>query len=414
MFCNQCGKELKDGIKFCTSCGAPVDQSSVYSTPKAVQDEPAAEGSSDKPEHGFDIPNPEEQPKTSPALKKWLLVSVILTVLFSGCLYMVLKSDDNPERVSERYFVSVLNGDYEGAFDCLGISRTDWLNPETFEAYVRDIKKNDSNLVRIRSVRAEKSYANKNSAQYKMDYTYGDARSTGSYYVEMVNESGSWRVSPAGKVIENTSLAFPKGAAVKLNGVELTDKYLDTSQDDGWFDVYKIPEMFYGTYEIEVELDGYEPYLAEKLLSSGGFRIDLDQLSVTRETTEELEKQAGEDLKKLYTALCARQSFDSVKDLFTDRNTFQQSLVSGYENQLNSFRSDSLISLKMDHLEAESSTGTTEVMISGDYTTKSIYSGYSGDREEDYSSSKRIYMRYVRDGESWKLLSVPDLSVYYY
>lgn len=28
MFCRKCGKEVKDGLKFCTNCGAPLNQTS--------------------------------------------------------------------------------------------------------------------------------------------------------------------------------------------------------------------------------------------------------------------------------------------------------------------------------------------------------------------------------------------------
>ncbi len=39
-FCNQCGTKVEDGAKFCTSCGAPIDQAAAETkTPAAAQPE---------------------------------------------------------------------------------------------------------------------------------------------------------------------------------------------------------------------------------------------------------------------------------------------------------------------------------------------------------------------------------------
>ena len=40
MFCKQCGKEIQDGTKYCSSCGAKVDESEtsdVKSQPEVIQ-----------------------------------------------------------------------------------------------------------------------------------------------------------------------------------------------------------------------------------------------------------------------------------------------------------------------------------------------------------------------------------------
>lgn len=36
-FCNQCGTKVEDGAKFCTSCGAPIDQAAAESKAPAAQ-----------------------------------------------------------------------------------------------------------------------------------------------------------------------------------------------------------------------------------------------------------------------------------------------------------------------------------------------------------------------------------------
>ena len=47
MFCTKCGKEVKDGLKFCTNCGAPLSQSSDMMTVNNIAGVSESSGSID-------------------------------------------------------------------------------------------------------------------------------------------------------------------------------------------------------------------------------------------------------------------------------------------------------------------------------------------------------------------------------
>ncbi len=408
MYCNQCGAEVKEGARFCTKCGAELDNpySSVSDQNPSVSETPYTADQSQ---------TVSEKKTVGKGLKRWLAISVLLCILFGYGLYSVMNMDSKPEHVASRYFISLINNDAEGAFNCLGINRTEWLNPETFVSYVRDVKEKDENLGRIRTMSAEKQMTGNSSVQYQMNYTYGDAKSRGSYYVEVADENGKWKIPADNKVIQNAPLSFPKGSKVKINGIELSEKYLDASQDNALQDLYTIPEMFYGTYEIQVDLDGYEPYTGKAMMSSQGLYLSTDSMQISKETAEELEKQAGADLQALYEAVIAQDDFDEVAGLFTDRALLKQGIVSDYERQVSEFKSKSpLVSLKMDSMEAKGSTSSSEVYLEGRYQADYVYTTYSGNtRNETSNGNKSVTMRYVRDGDEWKLSEMPNLNIYY-
>ena len=81
-FCNQCGKELNEGVKFCGSCGTPV-------APGASQTTETTE----KPIQASPIANPEREVSAGKKSKLFLAASVVGALIFIGlsgfCLYLI-------------------------------------------------------------------------------------------------------------------------------------------------------------------------------------------------------------------------------------------------------------------------------------------------------------------------------------
>lgn len=76
MFCTKCGKELKDGAKFCVSCGTPVDQNvAMPKKPEARQEE--------KP---VDMQQKPDQKKNTAFIGCGIAAALVVILYIAGCL----------------------------------------------------------------------------------------------------------------------------------------------------------------------------------------------------------------------------------------------------------------------------------------------------------------------------------------
>lgn len=77
MYCKNCGKQLEDGVKFCSDCGTPTGNPVMKATPAAspVQ-EPTAQ------------PARREAPKKKKKsiFKRWWFWAIVIAVLFVSCV----------------------------------------------------------------------------------------------------------------------------------------------------------------------------------------------------------------------------------------------------------------------------------------------------------------------------------------
>lgn len=427
MFCNQCGQKLEDGTSVCPNCHANLEEE--YAN---LEEEAGTE-----PAEDFESPAASEmtssnQPKPDRWLKRWLMAAIALTIVFGYLFYTTLDSGNKSGNIASRYFVSMVNLDSKAAFQCLDIQKTDWLNPDTFSAYMRKDKKIHEELNSVHSYKVVNNPAANygTSRMQEISYSYGDAQVKGSYYIPTVEDKGNWKVSTADFLIIKATLRFPKGSKVKINGIELTSKYLDKNSDDGsttvggnyWSsepsDTYVIPELFEGIYKVEVDLDGYEPYIIEEEFSRTGIgQVSTGDMKLKKETVAQLEKQAGEDLRALYEAGASNSGFEKVDDLFLNGKQARQQFAAEYERQIEQWSSDyqPIISMKMTDLEARGSTASSAVTITGKYTVAFLYTPFlsSTQKEKETTQEKPITMSYIREGDKWKLNAMPAISVYY-
>lgn len=413
MFCNQCGEELAEGTKFCTRCGAKQTDE-LYSSEDAretLEQEKKATASKDGLNESFSsVPI-----KAGKKLWIWLGAAAVCCAAAGIGAFSVWNSRTSPQTVASRYFVSVVNNDAAQAFQCLNIKETDWLNPVTFEAQIRMADEKNPDYTTVRSYEAIPDSGSGKQKTYRMEYSYGEKGETGSALVDLVEENGQWGVAADPFLLKDVQLKFLKGSSVKINGIELNDDFLKAGESSTE-SVYVIPEMFSGVYEIEAELSGYEPYNGLQTLEKGSsIEITGNKMPVSRQTAEQLQKQAGEDLKKLYGALAQKAEYSQIQDLFSSESGIQQSVGSEYMAEVRGkWTSQPVVSLSMDSLETKGTTDSTTVSIAGNwkifYLQNSVYSGASN---AEASGEKTIEMHYVRDGESWKLAKMPDLNLPY-
>lgn len=402
MYCNQCGAKLKEGARFCTRCGAN-------------QEEPASAPASQEAgaDSGIQAANPVSREESF--LKKWLICAAALTVVFAISLYMVMSGEKKPQNIAERYFVNLVNGNADGAFDCLGLKETEWLNPEMFEAHIRMEKDDDEKLAKARSVRISPDHAMDGSRSFSVSYTYGDSYVEGYYIVSLNNVNGNWCVSYPGLIAHDISIRIPKGAVGKLNGQEIKEEYFEEDASSQEYDAYLIPEMFAGQYTLEVDQDGYLPFvkLADVTTDEASVTVSQNMLKISEETVRELENLARKDMETLYSAVLVRKDFSEVKDLFAGDAEKMASLKKDYDSKVEYYEGrDSINSVQFSNMEAQGKTSDTTVIISFDRDLDYNLSTYRGTTKSSSSDSSADWFDFVRDDGEWKLSRVPDLQIY--
>ena len=68
MFCQKCGNQIEDGLRFCGKCGAPVNNDVYSSTPGSVNNVPVSEPPQSDEQtavnNGFNVNVPEGERET--------------------------------------------------------------------------------------------------------------------------------------------------------------------------------------------------------------------------------------------------------------------------------------------------------------------------------------------------------------
>jgi len=90
MFCKQCGKEVPDGVKFCTSCGAEVNGANTESTPPPVQNAAGSSG--------------QKMSNQSGNMKKGLIVIAIGVIVAVVLLFIIIGGSDPVNMVKDGTF----------------------------------------------------------------------------------------------------------------------------------------------------------------------------------------------------------------------------------------------------------------------------------------------------------------------
>ena len=108
-YCASCGKLLADNAKFCTSCGAPVEQTAAsdsqpafeqtgsLDTPQAKADDPVASGSSQQePAPAYAPASPQTPaPKKSGTGPLIAVIVVLVAIIIALVVFFVIKPFDN-------------------------------------------------------------------------------------------------------------------------------------------------------------------------------------------------------------------------------------------------------------------------------------------------------------------------------
>ena len=315
------------------------------------------------------------------------IVFVIVVTLFNG--------SGSADKTAEKFFVSLVNGNYKKAFSCMNLDKDDFINPKELEFAVStyDFSKVDNYTVKdsndyYGSSYGYRDYEDELGKNYVVLYrNKGDSYNT-ELDINMVKsgKSGKWYVSSGNLIVENFVIYVPTGAKLKIDGIDVSDKYAKAEEDDYTekeYLVYTIPRIFRGQHYISVTQDGFQELRDAYYVDGYDNSCDMTDQMLSRETMEEINELAVANMQKIYQAALQKQSFETIADLFTADSEDLEYIRDDYENLVSRMSGEDywVSAIEFQEITAEASAYSPYSNLMFSCTGSCHEKSYSGDVE---------------------------------
>lgn len=390
MFCPECGKKNENGAQFCEHCGAKIAEESKVVLPKTPR-----------------------KPMKKKTIVIISIVSALVVVLVVGGI--VLSSNFKPSKIAVNYFVALMNNDTDKIYDYINVPDSEFTTKKMFTEVV-DTEKED--LLNYKIVSEEKS-TDGLSAQVKISYTLEGDKTPLTTTIYLVKDKknkllifDNWKISDGSSLVEEDyDITVYKGATVKLEGVEVPEKYKEESISQR-YDTYVIPAIFKGEYDAEVTLkNGLK---TKSVLDTTGYDSSLTDFELSENEEKELTSSIKDYVSKLYKAALEGKSFDDIKKDYEYKGSDLDELEKAYKSFASSIKNSGLTKYSLKDVEISRYSINTEgylyvtVNTEYDYTVKSYFSDETVDNDDEDTA----YLTFdYSDG--FKLVDMTGLATYF-
>ena len=390
MFCPECGKKNENGAQFCEYCGAKIAEESKVVLPKTPR-----------------------KPMKKKTIVIISIVSALVVILVVGGI--VLSSNFKPSKIAVNYFVALMNNDTDKIYDYINVPDSEFTTKKMFTEVV-DTEKED--LLNYKIVSEEKS-TDGLSAQVKISYTLEGDKTPLTTTIYLVKDKknkllifDNWKISDGSSLVEEDyDITVYKGATVKLEGVEVPEKYKEESISQR-YDTYVIPAIFKGEYDAEVTLkNGLK---AKSVLDTTGYDSSLTDFELSENEEKELTSSIKDYVSKLYKAALEGKSFDDIKKDYEYKGSDLDELEKAYRSFASSIKNSGLTKYSLKDVEISRYSINTEgylyvtVNTEYDYTVKSYFSDETVDNDDEDTA----YLTFdYSDG--FKLVDMTGLATYF-
>ena len=390
MFCPECGKKNENGAQFCEHCGAKIAEESKVVLPKTTRKT--------------------MKKKTIVIIS---IVSALVVILVVGGI--VLSSNFKPSKIAVNYFVALMNNDTDKIYDYINVPDSEFTTKKMFTEVV-DTEKED--LLNYKIVSEEKS-TDGLSAQVKISYTLEGDKTPLTTTIYLVKDKknkllifDNWKISDGSSLVEEDyDITVYKGATVKLEGVEVPEKYKEESISQR-YDTYVIPAIFKGEYDAEVTLkNGLK---TKSVLDTTGYDSSLTDFELSENEEKELTSSIKDYVSKLYKAALEGKSFDDIKKDYEYKGSDLDELEKAYKSFASSIKNSGLTKYSLKDVEISRYSINTEgylyvtVNTEYDYTVKSYFSDETVDNDDEDTA----YLTFdYSDG--FKLVDMTGLATYF-
>lgn len=390
MFCPECGKKNENGAQFCEHCGAKIAEESKVVLPKTPR-----------------------KPMKKKTIVIISIVSALVVILVVGGI--VLSSNFKPSKIAVNYFVALMNNDTDKIYDYINVPDSEFTTKKMFTEVV-DTEKED--LLNYKIVSEEKS-TDGLSAQVKISYTLEGNKTPLTTTIYLVKDKknkllifDNWKISDGSSLVEEDyDITVYKGATVKLEGVEVPEKYKEESISQR-YDTYVIPAIFKGEYDAEVTLkNGLK---TKSVLDTTGYDSSLTDFELSENEEKELTSSIKDYVSKLYKAALEGKSFDDIKKDYEYKGSDLDELEKAYKSFASSIKNSGLTKYSLKDVEISRYSINTEgylyvtVNTEYDYTVKSYFSDETVDNDDEDTA----YLTFdYSDG--FKLVDMTGLATYF-
>lgn len=385
MFCEECGKENAKGSKFCESCGSKLNNKKEFKVDKKT--------------------------------KKLSIMAFVILILLFGC-YSFLSVKYGPEEIAKDYFLATMNANSDMIYNYLGIKDKDFTSKKIFKN-VYKITKQD--LVNYSVVSSNKSNDGL-TAVVKINYTLKGNTFTNEAQINLVKNNknkylifDNWEISD--KFVDTVSdfeLRVPKNSEVKVEDIYLSKKYKQKS-DDSSEDLYKIPELFKGKYNVLITLkNGLK--LEDDIVVSNYSRSRVSDLKLTSSDTKNLERKLPQMIEKIYESAIAGKNFDDIKKDYEFDGCKLDDFAKSYDSFMKIIHGGSLKKFEVKKVTIDDSKyddGLVKVTVDVDYKYTASLKVLDSEKETTNENDDNMYFTFDYYKDEFKLVNISSMAKFF-
>ena len=450
MFCPECGTKNDDDARFCENCGTKLQEQEITQGKEQGQNQAQTQVQA-QPKPANVVPR---QPMSSKT--KMILVLAALVVVAIIVFSVVGNKLTDPERIALNYFKDVASADWEKVYNYYDLSESEFVNKSMYKKaveknekidYTNYAIKNDNDLSNLLESNDTDNSKNQGiSRKIKIEYALKNSNDTNlTYTVKLVKAKkkkllffDNWKVVPEDMLAKDYSIRTLKNVTVKLDGIELSDKYLkekssnseseSSSNYESKLNTYEIPSLFKGNHKIEFTGKFIEKYKDNiKVSATSDYCYSYTNPEIKESIVEELEDKSEDVVKKLYEAAIDNKEFDSLelpykfyKDNKDDIEDRYDDLVDNMDKT--SYSSEIAVkSIDLKEFEiTDDNSYIDEGTISATIAYKSEYEAEFAKKVEDKEEKKKDEgnvsgtISYKYDDGEWKISRIYLSRIYYY
>ena len=336
MYCGECGAKLKNNANFCGECGSKVPKEKKQVTKGT------------KKQH---------KPLTK---QTKIILGVILVIVISFIIgFNILGHSLSASAVSKKYMEALKTSNSDELYETLNIEGDKRFASK--EAFSKIYNNDNNDLKGISSITLQNiSYSgDKKSAVASYKVVKNDKEM--NIIVNLTKNDkkkylffDTWTVSDDVldmldiTIVKDYTITVPSNSVVKIDDEDVTRNYINSEESKDGLDVYVIPNIFEGSYNISVVLPNKISVTEEKRISYyyDSYTFDLDLNDLSDEQKDNIGKYSADFIKSIYSNLISKKTF---AELQKSNTAITDNLKDTYDDLYSKIvKSDSLSLLKFD------------------------------------------------------------------
>lgn len=262
MKCKKCGSKIKEQDIYCPECGKSTKESCLNKIGNSIY------------KNRFTI---------------FVILIVLIFIIFIFNLISYLFS---PAYIAKKYMNSLSKNNYNEIYELLDVDESSIVNKEILKEKMETI---NIDAYKLDSINV---YGNDALVTFK----YEDNREVNYVSVLLRNSMvkkyfffDNWKIMSS-KVATNVNIKVPKNSKVTLDNIDIKE-FKETDED---YDIYKISEMFAGTYNINIELENGLK-VEDKIDIKSNETYSIGNIDIEEDVKSNLQEQLLNSLNTLYS-----------------------------------------------------------------------------------------------------------------